>query len=253
MGSALALSMIAALGLVVGKAEPAMASNIAVSPVNIYLARAGASALLTLTNQGSDSISFSVHTYSWTQGESGEIDLAPTSDIIFFPTLLTIAPGESRNIRLGTELQPGSIEKTYRIVLDELPAARTAQTHPAMQVRVLTRLSIPIFLTPVQTHVQADVSDVAVSKGVLSVRVDNPGTEHIVPSMSVIGLGASGETTYSLGPHQLWYILAGGVRNVNVPLPSKPCAKVRTVQIVVHVDSLVVKKSVSTPSGACAS
>ena len=51
------------------------------------------------------------------------IELAPTQDVVFFPALLTLKPGEERRIRVGSTAAPGSIEKTYRIFVEELPAS----------------------------------------------------------------------------------------------------------------------------------
>ncbi|MBV8163409.1 MAG: molecular chaperone [Candidatus Eremiobacteraeota bacterium] len=249
--SALLLGYIVALGFALGKAEPASAANIAVSPVNIDLARAGQSALLTLTNVGGTGVTYSLGVYSWDQGESGVMQLAKTGDIIFFPEILPLRPGERRNVRLGTELAPGDVEKTYRLVLDELPAAHTTQRGP--EVRVLTRITIPVFLAPVSSHERVDVSDIALRKGIMAFRITNTGNVHVQPRLTVTAHDAGRRVVYDLGPQTIWYILANGYRDVKVTLPAKTCASVRSLGLSVEMGALVIKREVSTPVGACAS
>ncbi|MBV8164923.1 MAG: molecular chaperone [Candidatus Eremiobacteraeota bacterium] len=249
--SALLLGYIVALGFAFGKAESASAANIAISPVNIDLARAGQSALLTLTNVGGTTVTYSLGAYAWDQGESGVMQLAKTADIIFFPEMLQLGPGERRNVRIGTELAPGAVEKTYRLVLDELPAPQTSQRGP--EVRVLTRITIPVFLAPVLSHAQADVNEVAVHKGAMAFRITNAGNVHVQPRLTVTAHDANHHVIYDLGPQTIWYILASGFRDVKVTLPTKTCASVRSLLLSVEMDTLVIKREVATPLGACPS
>jgi fimbrial chaperone protein len=250
-----AAGLIVALGLMLFKAQPALASSIGVSPVHIYFSRSSTSALLTLSNEGKESVSFSLSAYAWSQGESGEIKLTPTSDIIFFPAFLALAPGESRNIRLGTELQPTDVERSYRILVNELPPAQTGHANPSMEVRVLSEISIPVFLEPDKPRLQADVSGLRLYKNKLSFQLNNTGSVHILPTVAVSALDTSGGVVYKVAPQQIWYALAAGSRTVSVSLPSKMCAKVRMLSISVelhsNVNSLAMTKNLSTAVGAC--
>lgn len=232
--------------------EPARASNIGVSPVNIYLMRDGPSALLTVTNQDSTPVSFQVSLYAWNQSETGQQELAMTSDIVFFPTLLTIAPGESRKIRIGTSAFPAVIEKTYRIFLEELPTPQTMRSGAALQIRLLSKISLPIFVEPDKPNFQTAISDVAVRKDKLSLRIDNTGSVHILPSsVSLVGKDATGKVLFQLDVPE-WYILAQSSLLVNVALPARSCAKTQTLAIAVQTDAGSVKKSFTMPPGACA-
>jgi fimbrial chaperone protein len=254
--SLLTVALLVALGFMLCEAQPVSASSVGVSPVHIYFTRSSPSALLTISNEGQESISFSLSAYAWSQGESGEIKLTPTSDIIFFPALLTLSPGEARNIRLGTELQPTNIEQTYRILLDELPPAQTGHPNPSMEVRVLSEISIPIFLVPDKPRLQADLSGISLHKNKLAFQLNNTGLVHILPSVTVAAIGSSGSLVYRVGPQQIWYVLAAGSRIVTVSLPAKPCAKVRELTISLELDSntnsLTMTKSLPTIAGACA-
>jgi fimbrial chaperone protein len=253
VGPALAASIASFLVVATLCVAAAHASTVGVSPVNITLDRSAPTALLTLTNQGDHPVTFSMNTYAWTQGASGKIELEPTSDIIFFPQSLSLAAGESRNVRIGSQLASGPVEKTYRIVLDELPPARTMQsTRTGMQIQILSQITIPIFIEPVTARVQMEIDDLAAHKGYLQFQVRNIGSVHVVPELTVIANGQNGEQLFTLGPQHVWYILADGARNVNVLLPAKDCHLVRSLSVAARAGTLVVKQSLQTPSGACA-
>jgi fimbrial chaperone protein len=252
-GSALLLSVTLLLGFVVGKAESALAAEVAVSPVNVSLTRDSHSALLNVTNQGTETVRFSLSTFSWAESDAGRMELTPTSDIIFFPTLLTLAPGEGRNVRLGTQLQPGEVERTYRMFLEELPSPQTSATGHGMQIHILSKIGIPIFLAPQVPKTQAEIRSIAPSKGAVSFQIANTGSVHILPGeVTVVGNDGADKAVFAKQIN-VWYVLAGGTRAASVPLPVGSCAKIRSLSISMKMGAMVVKKSQPTPSGACAS
>ncbi len=251
-GSVFATCFLLAVSAAILQVESARASNIGVSPVNIYLTRDGPSALLTVTNQDSIPVSFQISLYAWNQSEIGQQELATTSDIVFFPQLLTIAPGESRKIRIGTTVFPGGVEKTYRIFLEELPTPQTMRSGAGLQIRLLSKISLPIFVEPDKQRFQTTISDIAVRKGKLSLRLANAGSIHILPSsVSVLGKDAAGKMLFQFEIPE-WYILAQSSLLINVALPARSCAKTQTLFMVVQTDAGSIKKSFTLPPGACA-
>ena len=101
----------------------ASAATFSVNPTQIYLSGRTTSALLTLRNDSTETLRFQLSAFAWNQSATGEILLEPTQDVVFFPALLTLKQGEERRIRVGSTVSPGAIEKTYRIFVEELPAA----------------------------------------------------------------------------------------------------------------------------------
>lgn len=241
------------LGFVVGKAEPVSAADVAVSPVNITLTRDSHSALLTVTNQGADTVRFSLSTFAWAESDGGTMELTPTTDIVFFPTLLTLTPGESRNVRLGTQLQPADVEKTYRIFLEELPSPQTSATGKGMQVHVLSKIGIPIFLAPDKTTIQSEIRSIAMTRKAVSFQIANTGTVHVLPGPVTIAGSDEADKIIFSKQADVWYVLAGGTRTTSVALPPGECAKIKSLSISMKMGTLFVKKSQPTPSGACAS
>ncbi|WP_049064712.1 fimbrial biogenesis chaperone, partial [Acinetobacter seifertii] len=77
---------------------------------------------------------------------AGQDQLIPTDDIAISPPFLKLKPNDSYNLRVvRIKPEPISGEKTYRIILDELP--KPIDSRKASQgVNVLLRSSLPVFV-----------------------------------------------------------------------------------------------------------
>jgi len=230
-------------------ARSAFASSFSVNPTQIVLASKATSAILTLRNESDESLRFQLTVFAWDQSARGEMTLQPTSDIVFFPTLLTLGPKESRNVRVGAATAFEAVEKSYRIFVEELPPQ--VQQAGQSAVRVLTKMGVPIFLQPTRTQAQAGLRDLTVRDGVFTFNVRNTGNVHFVPeAVRVYGINRAGEVMLD---KQLdgWYILAGGVRAYEVKLPAPQCASLTALSIDVRIAGAALKERFETPS-ACA-
>ena len=247
----LAARVVLLLCLALGQAETGWAATFTVNPVQVFLSAKTRSVILTLRNVSDETLRFQLDAFAWDQDPHGEMSLQPTRDIVFFPALLTLAPGEERNIRVGTTTPPGPSEKTYRIFVEELPAPAGAIL-PAGQVRVLTKVGIPIFIEPVKPAAAAQVDDARVRDGQLSFEVRNTGTVHfVVQSVRLTGYDATGARVLE-GAIDGWYVLPGGRRRYEVPLPAADCSKVRSLGIEVQTTRATLTERVDAAEGACA-
>jgi fimbrial chaperone protein len=240
--------LIATCIAVLGNMGSAFASSFAVNPTQIYLTPKSTSAILTLRNESDESLRFQLSVFDWDQSVQGEMKLQPTSDIVFFPTLLTLAPKESRNVRVGTATAFGAVEKSYRIFVEELPP----QVEQAGQsaVRVLTKMGVPIFLQPTRTQAQAGLHDLTVKDGVFTFNLRNTGNVHFVPeAVRVYGTNRAGEVVLDKSLDG-WYILAGGVRAYEVRLPAAGCSALASLSLDVRIAGSALKERLETPS-AC--
>src|SRR5713226_9619743 len=146
---------LALITLVLGlgfQAENVCASAFKVTPVRVTFS-APSSTLLTLRNESDQTLRFQVTSFAWSQDASGAVQLAPTEDIVFFPALLTLKPGEERKVRVAATVAAKDVERTYRIFFEELPPLERPENSGA-QVRILTKMGIPIFVIPAKRNAE---------------------------------------------------------------------------------------------------
>jgi fimbrial chaperone protein len=230
----------------------AAASTYTVNPTRLYLNATAGSALVTLKNESTEPLRMQVKAQRWAQSLEGEIQLSPTEDLIVFPALLTLKPGEERKIRVATSVAFGPVEKTYRLYVEELPPT-TAEKSDGASVKILTRMGVPVFLQPPRPQATALVRDLSLSNGRLTFQLVNSGNTHFLASSVVVrGFTASG-TTVADWPINGWYVLAGGTRAFGLTLDRPACERVRSVLVEVTVGDTVLKSPLTTPGGACPS
>jgi fimbrial chaperone protein len=119
------------------------AASLQVSPVSLDMPARQAAEGLWLSNSGTEPLQAQVRVYAWHQ-ENGQDVLKPTNDMVASPPMLSIQPGQRqivRIIRVGAGLAPPPIEKTYRVVMDELPISSQGKG-----VQFVLRYSVPIFV-----------------------------------------------------------------------------------------------------------
>jgi fimbrial chaperone protein len=238
------------------QAEKAWASNFSVNPIQVFLSpktsRETSNKLLTLRNDSTETLRFQLSAFAWDQSPQGEIQFNPTEDVIFFPSLLSLAPGEKRNVRLGVMVPASDREKTYRIIVEELPPQENLQkSQGGTQVRVLTKLSVPIFVQPAKPVVDGTIQDMAIHNGHFSFQLKNTGNVHFVAQeVQIKGYGALDKVVFER-PITGWYILANGVRAFDVEVPKADCAKIRSLTVKVQTQKKNFEQSLQTPGGAC--
>lgn len=226
--------LLCTLGFLLGGAEGARASAFTVTPVRVILGQGTSSALLNVRNDSTDPIRFQISVKAWNQSASGEMQLSDTNDLVFFPALMEVKPGEQRNVRIGSSFRgPVTTERSYRIFFEELPPPAVASTDTAQraaQVRVLTKMGVPVFIEPPKSVLKVELGTISVSKGKLEFTVTNTGNSFFMLSKAdVTGLSPTGETTFHL-QQDGWYVLAGGQRHYMFDLPEK-CANTGKVRV----------------------
>jgi fimbrial chaperone protein len=242
---ALALAAVCAIGA--ASTSGAAAATFTVEPTQIFLSDRTPSVVMTLRNDSQETLRFELSVLKWHQSPTGEMQLEPTEDVVFFPALLTLGPGESRRVRVGNATTLDVREKTYRIFVEELPPL----TQQAGGVRVLTKMGIPIFLRPAKESASATLTNVSQQNGRLHFTLANDGTVHFVPKeIRVRGLIAS--TTTFENRLDGWYVLAGGRREFEMAFPDAECARVTSVLVDVQFGSVSLQESLQTPNGVCA-
>jgi fimbrial chaperone protein len=240
------------LGLALCQAEKTWASAFSVNPVKVFVSPQASSTLLTLHNESSEALRFQLSAFVWSQNSKGEMQLTPTQDVIFFPSLLTLAPGEERKIRVATNVTAGAVEKTYRLFFDELPPLENSQdSQKKNQVVFLTKIGIPIFVQPAQPVAEGKLQGLAAKNGRFSFQVKNTGNVHLSPqAIRVKGYDAAQKSVFERDL-EAWYVLAGGDRAFEVDLPKADCSKIKTLTAEFQTEQTTLKETIDIPQGAC--
>jgi fimbrial chaperone protein len=221
------------LGAFLSPGSRAYASSFAVNPVKITLSGREQSALLSLQNQSDEEIRFKILPQEWEQSPQGEMQLAATKDIVVYPTLLTLGPKQERKLRVGATVPPGASEKSYRIFVEEMPPLKSPKAEKS-EVRVLTKMGIPIFVEPGKPALAGTVEGMALAKGILSFAVKNTGNVHfLVQTVQAKAHDASGATLFEKRLDG-WYVLGGGIRLWQVEIPKDICAHSKSFSVQVQ-------------------
>jgi len=228
----------------------AIASNFTVTPTEVNLSASTTSALVTLRNGSKLPLRFEITLVSWSEDEHGKMTLNPSPDVTFFPKLVELPAGASRNIRIG--INPGTagdVERSFRLFVEELPDQSAPK---ATAVALRTKVGIPVFVRPAKPVRTAVIEGVSVQNGKVLTRVRNTGNLHVsVDTVSVKGAGASAAPTFAKeGPG--WYVLPGATRIFEVPMTAAECKATTSVAVTVmgHDKSLTGASAVSPT--ACA-
>ncbi len=226
--------MIMVLGLVL-QAENVAASAFKVTPVRVTFS-GPSSTLLTLRNDSQEALRFQITAFAWSQDAKGGIQLGSTEDISFFPELLTLKAGEERKVRVAAAVAATDVEKTYRIFFEELPPLDTPKERAGAQVRILTRMGIPIFVQPAKGRADARIDGGRMQAGKIACDVRTAGNMHFgLQGGKVKGLSSTGDVLFE---RQLegWYVLAGSPRTYEVEVPADACSKLKTVSVEAQTD-----------------
>jgi fimbrial chaperone protein len=238
----------AALAVLLVRPPQARAADVQVNPVVVELSAAAPSAIVALRNVGKEAVRFEVQVRTWSQNEAGEMELASTDDVVAYPPVVELAPGEQRNLRVGGATPLGPLEKSYRLFIKELPPP--PRPGAGSQVRVISRIGLPVFVAPLKVVEGAAVEDLAVRGGRVTFTLRNTGTVRVRPT-SVKVVGTSGRAVLLERGLTAWYVLAGGVRRYELELPRETCARVREVGVEVAMDRGPLRARLAVPAGAC--
>lgn len=207
------------LAVTVAHVSMAHAGSFAVNPVRVTLSAAQSVAAVTVRNVGSEPTVVQLETSSWTQHDGADV-LAPTSEVLATPPILTIQPGASRIVRVGLRRPPDAHQElTYRLFLREVPPPE-----PISQgLRVALLVSMPIFVVPPRVAApEVHWRAIRTHDGKIRVQAANTGGSHIQLGQLDIAIAAGGEKVSSRNMSE--YLLPNNSREWTVDAKSIPRA-----------------------------
>ena len=143
-----------------------------VSPMRIDLDKQKRSVVMRVSNSGEEPVRIQINSFIWEQSPIGEDQYIETGDLLTFPKLATIKPGETQIIRVGIKRPALDTEKCYRLFLEEIPPA---SQEGSASISVALRVGIPVFAAPLQPKAKGGLSAVDLSGGLFSFSLNNTG------------------------------------------------------------------------------
>jgi len=184
---------------------PTAASTFNIAPIRVQLSAAHRTGVLTLTNADDEPVVVQVHLVAWSQ-QDGEERLDETREMLVTPPVLQIPANGAQVIRVALRREPDPArELSYRVILEEVPQA-APQT--AVGLRVALRLSVPIFVAPIQGSPSPDLvwESRRLADGKIEVAASNRGTGHVQVNAFDLEIAGAREPLRAVGAK---YVLPG--------------------------------------------
>ncbi len=217
--------------LLVAAGLPAKAATFSVSPIRVELDARHRSAILTFNNSGETPLRMQVRPMLWSMEADGQWKLTPSDDLIVTPELLEVDPGKSVQLRVGSLLDAGTVEASYRLLINELPNLSDKASAARPEIKVLTQVSLPIFVEPANPAPMPVLRSATLQKSLLELGLDNSGNQRLdAQNVKVNLLDAKGQV---IEQHQQIanYVLAGATWFLRLNLPANVCARAASVSV----------------------
>ncbi|BAP13571.1 MAG: hypothetical protein AOY29_07755 [Alcanivorax borkumensis] len=190
----------------------ALCGQLTVSPLIMKMSPSQPNAAYKLKNGSSQDGFYQIQLFAWEQGDDGENRLLQQDDLIITPPVTLIPGNEEQLVRvIQKNPQPSDSEKSYRLVISEVPDTESDQ---GANLKVLLRMSLPLFVgTPEQNHTLS----VSLQDGTLRIR--NTGTAHARVS-NAYWQAPNQDKKFAIQEGLVGYVLPG--RELLLPIETVP-------------------------------
>jgi len=233
-------------------ALPADAGEYSVSPMRLDFDRDARSGVVTLKNVGSDRLSFQLRAMEWKQDDVGKDVYVDTSDIIFFPRILTIEPSEERIIRVGVKVIPAAEERAFRLFIEKLPEVSSEPIIPGSHLNIIFRFALPIFVEPAVHQPKGEIASATLAKGEVTLVLKNLGNEHYRVDDGVVIKGVTGQGDQVFNhtfPDR--YVLAGITKRYVTTIPPATCDELATLEVSAKTEQFTLAQSLKVDAAMC--
>lgn len=214
-----------ALGCAVGVAG---AAQFSLNQTRVHLHNGHAVETLVLTNAEQQTVNFEVAVKRWRQDADGRWQLTPTDALVVHPLILSMPAGAQARLRIGTLSPSVAAEEAYRVELQQLPDAARSE---AVQVKMLTRLSVPVFVQPPAAKPQPVLAVTTVNATAAQLVVRNEGSGYLAPQDAKLRVvDAHGRSVHE-DRLPIGYVLPGGQLRFVVKLPVGACARAHRIEL----------------------
>jgi len=232
-------------------AGAAGAADISVNPVRIFLQKGEQTGTISVVNHSEEDFAIQISVMAWDQDDSGADRYEPADEIVVFPRLVNLPGKAEQLVRLGVRVPPGTVEKTYRVYVEEIPKPNR-NPKDATYLRTYLRIGVPVFVQPLEPAASGAIQEGRMETDRFSFRVTNTGNLHfMIREIRVTGESGEGATEFEKNLSG-WYLLAGRSRGRSVGIPADLCPKLKTVRVSVLADKLQLEQAFDVPPGSCA-
>jgi fimbrial chaperone protein len=200
--------------LLLAVTAPAVAGRFSVAPIRIDLSGALRIGAVTVTSEDDHPLVFKNSPSLWTQNADGGDVYTPTSDLVVTPPLLRVETGEPRIVRIGTVREPGDVERSYRVFLEEQAPANPEAG--GATIAVVIKFGVPVFVAPRSEHFAGIAEIIERKSGRLTLQVKNTGNVHF----NVEGITANGVAVKDVSS---WYLFPEAARRYDLAIPTEAC------------------------------
>ncbi|HEX4523397.1 MAG TPA: fimbria/pilus periplasmic chaperone [Casimicrobiaceae bacterium] len=200
--------------LLLAATAPALAGKFSVAPIRVDFAAGLRIGAVTVTSEDDHPLVFKNSPSLWTQDADGGDVYTPTSDLVVTPPLLRVEAGEPRIVRIGTLRDPGEVERSYRVFLEEQAPANPEGT--GATIAVVIKFGVPVFVAPRSERVAGTTEIVERKPGRVTLQIKNTGNVHF----NVEAITANGVAVKDVSS---WYLLPGTTRRYDLAIPPDAC------------------------------
>lgn len=181
--------------------------SLSVAPVQLSLTGLARSVSTIVSNPGTSPITVQVRLYRWTMKGEEEV-YSPVDDAGFSPPMFRLEPRGTQSVRIVAKVPPGPVERSYRLVVDQLPLAGAAG-----QLQLPVRMVLPVFVEPAAGVPRSSSLEWSARQDTqtqrISISVRNRGSVHV----RLVELTAqAGDKPTVVAPGLAGYALAGQER-----------------------------------------
>ena len=213
-------------------AAPTFAADLQISPIRIVLDQQNPNAVMTLINRGGNDTLLQLSVMSWSQDATGDV-LTPTRDVLANPGVFLLKAGEQQVARFALRTAPDIKERSYRIVVQEVPRQRVENG-----LATVLRLVVPVFVPTPNPDVALEWSARQGAQGI-EIAVHNSGNTHV--QVKTVKLSGGGVAPLSKTVNL--YVLPGATGTIRMP-PGKPVAAGTVLQLGADSDQMAFSASV---------
>ena len=222
---------------------------LSISPTRLVLDPKTKVATLTLENKSDTPTNVQIKANGWYMDDAGNYIEDKTGDFLFFPRLATIAAGQTQVIRVGYQGDFPSMEKSYRVYVQELPPVKQPDylkpegNTVAGGVQILLGMSIAVYIRPSADKIpppQIKWISAEKVKGNIKIGLENQGSFHFYTQRVELDLqDKAGNSLFSkeFQSYQSFHGRKHGYTVLPTKLEEAVCLKARKGKVTIFLEN----------------